>query len=57
MSNFLQLSVKLLVCGNRKLTKRIFPFTSFFPLFSENFSDPKASFLLFVFFLMPSTST
>ena len=76
MSNFLQLSVKLLVCGYygpfwthtkipvialsiivRKFTKKIFPFTSFFPFFSENFSYPKASFLLFVFFLTPSTST
>ena len=67
MSNFLQLSVKLLVCRyygtfwtnteipvivlsiiNRKFTKKFFPFTSFFPFFSENFSYPKVSFLLFV---------
>ena len=40
-----------------KFTKKIFPFTSFFPFFSENFSYPKVSFLLFVFFLTPSTLT
>ena len=75
MSNFLQLSVKLPVCGYygafwthtkipvmvlsiivRKFTKKIFPFTSFFPFFSETFSCPKASILFFVFFLTPSTS-
>ena len=68
MSNFLQLSVKLVVCRYygafwthtkipvialliilRKFTKKIFPFTSFFPFFSENVSYPKASFLLFFF--------
>ena len=73
MSNFLQLSVKLLVCGYcgafwthtkipvivlsiiiRKFKKKIFPFTLFFPFFSENFSYPKASFLLFIFFLTHS---
>ena len=40
----------------KKFTKKIFPFTSFFPFFSENFSYPKASVLLSVFFLTPSTS-
>ena len=65
MSNFLQLSVKLLVCryyGAFQLSElvKMYPclfFTSFFTFFSENFSYPKASFLLFVFFLTPSTST
>ena len=63
MGNFLQLSVKLLVCGYygafwthtkipvivlsiivRKFTEKIFPFTSFFPFFSENLSYPKIAF-------------
>ena len=68
MSNILQLSIKLLVCGYygafwthtkirvivlsiivRKFTKKIFPFTSFFPLFSENFFIPKSVFFAFCF--------
>ena len=68
MSNILQLSIKLLVCGYygvfwthtkilvivlsitvRKFTKKIFPFNSLFPFFSENFFLPKSVFFVFCF--------
>ena len=35
----------------KKFTKKIFPFTSFFPFFSENFSYPKIVFFAFCFLL------
>ena len=42
--NHTKITVIVLLIINRKFTKKIFPFTSFFPFFSDNFSYPKASF-------------
>ena len=40
----------------RKFTKKIFPFTSFFPFFNKNFSYPKIVFFAFCFLLYRRTT-
>ena len=53
MNNFLQLSVKLLIWDTRTPFKRYEQLRIAFYV-SENFSYPKVSFLLFIFFLTHS---